>query len=58
MIDNYQQKNKELATKIKRANFHTKYFCLGGIVIHIKTKYTSLNFYPLLSHPTKSSDFH
>ena len=26
MIDNYQRKDKELIAKLKRANYHTKYF--------------------------------
>ena len=37
MIGNYQQKEKELVAKLKRANYLTKYFCGSEIVIHIKT---------------------
>ena len=33
IIENYQQKYKELVDKQKRANFHNKSFCGGGIVI-------------------------
>ena len=37
MIDNYQREDKELVAKLKRANYHTKSFRGGKIVIQIKT---------------------
>ena len=37
MIDNYQWKDKELTSKIKCANYYTKSFCGGGIVIQTET---------------------
>ena len=30
-IDKYKQKDKELVSKVKRTNYHTKYFC-GGVI--------------------------
>ena len=35
MIDRYQWRDKELAAKPKRTNYHTNYFCGGEIVTQL-----------------------
>ena len=35
MLDKYQQKGKELIDKLKHANYHTKYFSVGGKVTQL-----------------------
>ena len=35
MIGKYQRKEKELEDKIKHADYHTKYFCGGGIITQL-----------------------
>ena len=37
MVEKYEQKDKELVSKLKSANHHTKYFRGGGMVIHMET---------------------
>ena len=34
-IYKYQRKEKELVAKLKHANYHTKYFCGGGIATQL-----------------------
>ena len=36
---------KKLVAKLKRTNYHIKYFCGGIIVKYMKTLYTLFNFY-------------
>ena len=62
-IDKYQQNNKELSEKLKRANYHTKYFRGGGNTLilickndkigvpNILRKYVVNWYYLCLLHP-------